>query len=917
MKKKLSTIIFLLFFSTCVFGHTGVLSGEGKLKVIKTQYFDIIYSPVSERSAIKIASVCDGYYLELTSLLGCEPYKRFPVTITHSVEDLNAYFTALPYNRIVLYDTLPSSSLDMNSNTLEKVFYHELTHAVTLNIEGPKVKKVTAVFGDFFNPAWINFTSFWNEGATVSLESVDGDGRLNDPYSTLIVNQSKIENDFPSWRDVTGARDTYPGGTDAYMFGGEFAKYLQTTYGYEKYGELWLNAGSKLSLSFCSGIFKKTYGKKIDQVWKEFEQSIDTIPVADDKEYLCEDLTKKINKHKPVYKYIDSDGKSIVFYDRKTSTIYSYDGNKVKKLFCCTNVSKLAVSRDGRYVCVSHFKTKDTVRSEVFIYDIKKGSILKLNEEGCRDPFFVYKDGCTYLGCVKSSSTPVELLTYRIDFEKNDFVKDCSLKLKEDVVPFSPVGFENGHVAFISKDKMVWSISVYNVFEADKGVKNYFIDDSVNPYIFHNLHYAGAGYENNGKNVFTFSYAQMGKAHQMLPRNGYFTLEGNEGAFSLCDQNVSGGITDAVLYKGSLVYLSEYYESTKLKKRDELYFTYTSVETCKDLYMADVEKETVKKAEDNFNVCKYNGFSYAKKGILAPVSSVSIYDDDLSLCESSFAGLSYLTGNPWNGTLYTTSAGYDFMSKSFGGFEQIKIDNGKTNITFSLTGLFDSNGFTQSVQSVDYSTFVYQGLISNISLGITGSNLSKESAFSEEYSGIAYTQFSNVHKYKSYYGCKTGFYIKPYIIKQWNYINAGSSAGFYVPFALPFHFYGSLYPSKKYVLNGGLSCILFSHEIQKGIKGAALYAERVLFSAGYSGKVKYNHKKYWDVLNTADILNEMKKDDYSDTASVSMGLQVSPNASFFASGNYSYDFEVSMLYHINTLDNQKKLGCSVSAVVAY
>ena len=55
-------------------------------------------------------------------------YQRFPVTITKSVEELNAYFSAVPYNRIVLYDTFVNSELDTYKNTLESVFYHELTH---------------------------------------------------------------------------------------------------------------------------------------------------------------------------------------------------------------------------------------------------------------------------------------------------------------------------------------------------------------------------------------------------------------------------------------------------------------------------------------------------------------------------------------------------------------------------------------------------------------------------------------------------------------------------------------------------------------------------------------------------------------------------------------------------------------------
>lgn len=231
-----------MYACACLWAYGGAESGAKKLSVVKTTYFDIIYPPESEQAAKKIAAVCDSDYIEICSILNTEPYQRFPVTITHSVDSLNAYFSPVLYNSIVLYDTVPSSSLDMFENTIESVFYHELTHAVTLNMKNKFWRVMSGLFSDALTPAYLTLTTFWEEGATVSLESMSGGGRLNNPFSMQIVAQAKIENRFPSWRDVTGARDTYPGGTDAYIFGAAFAKYLQNTYGMEKYGDFWRSA---------------------------------------------------------------------------------------------------------------------------------------------------------------------------------------------------------------------------------------------------------------------------------------------------------------------------------------------------------------------------------------------------------------------------------------------------------------------------------------------------------------------------------------------------------------------------------------------------------------------------------------------------------------------------------------------------
>ena len=210
-------ILFLLSLPLHALGGA-LADSSAPLHVIQTEYFDIIFPSECRESAQKIEAVCDDYYLEITRLLETDAYQRFPVTITRSVELLNAYYAAIPYNRIVLYDTLPESSLDMYQETIQSIFYHELTHAVTYNMKG-SLCRALSVFADSMNPAWLSITTFWAEGATVSFESKGEGGRLNDPFSTQIVNQSVIEGKFPSWRDVTGSRDTYPGGTDAYMFG--------------------------------------------------------------------------------------------------------------------------------------------------------------------------------------------------------------------------------------------------------------------------------------------------------------------------------------------------------------------------------------------------------------------------------------------------------------------------------------------------------------------------------------------------------------------------------------------------------------------------------------------------------------------------------------------------------------------------
>ena len=48
MRKIVSTLICLLCFAS-VFAYEGMLAGQKDLKVIKTEFFDIIYTPGSEK----------------------------------------------------------------------------------------------------------------------------------------------------------------------------------------------------------------------------------------------------------------------------------------------------------------------------------------------------------------------------------------------------------------------------------------------------------------------------------------------------------------------------------------------------------------------------------------------------------------------------------------------------------------------------------------------------------------------------------------------------------------------------------------------------------------------------------------------------------------------------------------------------
>ena len=81
------------------------MTGEKNLKVLQTKWFDIVFPESSEQSAIILYQNADSIYQELAEIYGFPLQFRMPVVLTSKVEQMNAYWSAVPYNHIVIYDT--------------------------------------------------------------------------------------------------------------------------------------------------------------------------------------------------------------------------------------------------------------------------------------------------------------------------------------------------------------------------------------------------------------------------------------------------------------------------------------------------------------------------------------------------------------------------------------------------------------------------------------------------------------------------------------------------------------------------------------------------------------------------------------------------------------------------------------------
>lgn len=939
------------------------------LSVLKTKYFDFIFCDETFDDAKKIASVADSYYLEITKKFGSEPCQRFPVSITRSVESLNGFFSPFPYNMIVLYLSEPDSAeMESYSDTVLSVFYHELTHAVTLNLKSPLFRKLSKIFGDFATPAALSMPYFWIEGAAVLNESSTEkkDGRLKNPFFTELLIQAKLNDaadikKFPSWRDVAGARDTTPGGSDRYVFGACFAEFLVEKYGMEKYSELWKNAGEATFLSFAAGVFEKAYGTKIDDEWKEFKNSIKIPEFLNEKENSSRLLSKKNAEIRAFDVFLDEKSglKKIAFYDSVSHAVFlleSVSGNdfkKPKKLFSALGITELYFSGDGKNLLVTRLTAKKTVKIQKGFFNLKSKKYKILKNPDDEAVFNAEK---------------------KVAAQKNGLDWEISLKLPDS----SEKKYSPGEKIILTNPHLV-KIDGENIF----------------------VSFSWAFFNDENSELFSGSLPKCGVLKIDLESgNGVFYLQKN-GIFA---GKTLHGMNYAALFdvsgeKTKFAVVLEDYESNPLYEielpplEDEDAWqkiaavqtekTSESLETLQILQNENVGIETniseISSRDlenpdfsenldsneipdsnlENLKIEKYSNLPYLLKGTKIPLGFVPVKNSDFETESTGILGATYMTTKPYLDDLIALSAGYDPNFKDGGISLSYSSSDSSKNFTFETAAVFDKKIFKQANGSLDFSKVFWRGLATSFSGGISanaiyGRENEKDAQItveSEEKTEIfdgsywkngffgqskLYLGFSNLRQTGKNVHCISGFSFVPFLDfekknykiefkkdggskvyktdyeTEEKYLNAGASAVLRLPFVAPLSFQTSIFPSSSYFLYGAARANLFTFEIQKGIPALSLYAARFDLALSYAGKISYSHGDFFDIAKSYEIASGIKKDDYSDCVSLGAFFTLSPNTGYMADSSVQFQLGAYFNFRPNPKDDEKRTEFSLA-----
>ena len=279
MKKYAAILLVFMLAAVPAAAQSSLFEPLTSLRVIRTDHFDIIFPRESERSARLLASYADRVYEQLSSLLGIEVPGRIPVVFTPHTDLRNGFYSPLSTPHIMLFDTHEDLVNTNSDDSLKRIFIHELAHAITMNSRGPFFRGLHRIFGNWVIPAAVNAPLFMIEGAAISLESLSGFGRSNDPRVRQFIRQAIHEGKFLTPFQASGVYDI-PMRESFYEYGGLFSTWLLDTFGMEKYAELWQEMGRRFYFSFSvyqSGfyrIFRNVYGMDFIDAWNAFGASL-------------------------------------------------------------------------------------------------------------------------------------------------------------------------------------------------------------------------------------------------------------------------------------------------------------------------------------------------------------------------------------------------------------------------------------------------------------------------------------------------------------------------------------------------------------------------------------------------------------------------------------------------------------------
>ncbi|MBX7058833.1 MAG: hypothetical protein K1X75_12270 [Leptospirales bacterium] len=252
-------------------------------RTLRTPHFQIHYPEGRIDFAVKTGQIAERLHTELEGRYqsGAE---NTHITLIFQSDLVNAFATPYGLDQIVLFLENPRGAKFARYDLwLELLIRHEYTHILTLrqwDFQRPLLGFFRILLG--FPPNLLSPLAFV-EGSAVYEESRPGGGRVNDPYTRMVVRSAILADRFPGLTELMIGGRRWPLGYIYYLYGGRMLHYLSGRYGEDLVPRYW--SMDRVPLDVDEGLrgrvnIARGYAEYRESELAEFQQEIGRIEAA-------------------------------------------------------------------------------------------------------------------------------------------------------------------------------------------------------------------------------------------------------------------------------------------------------------------------------------------------------------------------------------------------------------------------------------------------------------------------------------------------------------------------------------------------------------------------------------------------------------------------------------------------------------
>ena len=641
------------------------------MKVVATQYVDIIFCDESLHTAQLVIENVDNLFEQAFLELGSKQKIRFPIVISPDSDNLVISYSPIPYNRIIIFDAVPTAEMACYENTILSLLYHEITKAVNYSVTFKFAQVIKNVFRvDSLQPIpLLNIPFSIVEGWSFIEESKDGNGRMNDFFFLEQLSVAKFENKFPDWMQVSVKKELKRENDLSYAAGAAFIAFIQQRWGMEKFLEFWNESGNINFFRLMAGNFKKVYGVSLSSAWKDF---VEVIPLPSDIEQIIEleKYTSKLIKNdtEGAAKNIINTPYGLVWYDDIRHEVDILDLNSEVKnrklLFLASDITRLSLSPDGRFLAVSFTElgSREQFKNDVtWIFDLEERRFLK-ESYNLRESAILQLENKKYaiIGVDTKEKFPV-IKSYTIpsinkiyDVEGSSIVEIYERDFDYNTIPTSILSYDDRKFCCIVNDKNNYYL-LFSDIDKKEEILYQIIDKDLGRIQIKELNFFDT-------EDLAISFMYLPNDEIAFTRFGLINFDSNKQIknIQLQKQDVQGGVCFPVFFNDDVYYAANRltYNELKIIPYDLIQFKEVEYERV----LTELSKQSYTENFVKYDIKSYLPFKYWFSGSVRPF--LPVYDINLDEGPKMWPGLglTYLTSmDPLENTEMTLSAGFGFL----------------------------------------------------------------------------------------------------------------------------------------------------------------------------------------------------------------------------------------------------------------